>query len=173
MHLFIFFLVKKMYYMHKATSAVSCVKPNASQWEAMLRDDIGFLTVYRRIYHRKFFTLSNQTMRYICKCIRIRVDYCRPKWLLRYHYYCQKHYCNTITTASFYWNIICLKKRPALVMMTSSGEIPLESYTAALKLVQSTCWHQIIKSVVNFTVLVFQSLIHSYLWLFHGDIFFL
>ena len=30
-----------------------------------------FLTVYHRIYCRKFLTLSNQTSRYICKCIRI------------------------------------------------------------------------------------------------------
>ena len=30
MHLFIF-PVEKLYYLHKATSAVSCVKPNASQ----------------------------------------------------------------------------------------------------------------------------------------------
>ena len=45
MHLFIF-SIEKMYYLHKMTSAVSCVKPNASQWEATLRD--------RRIYRRKF-----------------------------------------------------------------------------------------------------------------------
>ena len=37
----------------------------------MLRDDIGFPTVYCRIYRRKFLTLSNQTSHYICKCIRI------------------------------------------------------------------------------------------------------
>ena len=70
MHLFIF-SIEKMYYLHKTTSAVSCVKPNASQWEAMLRDDVGFATVYRRIYRRKFLTLSNQTSRYIRDCIRI------------------------------------------------------------------------------------------------------
>ena len=33
-----------------------------------------FPTVYRRIYCRKFFTLSNQTSRYKSKCIRIRYD---------------------------------------------------------------------------------------------------
>ena len=60
-----------MYYLHKTTSAVSCVKPNASQWEATLRDDVGFATVYRRIYRRRFLTLSNQTSRYIRECIRI------------------------------------------------------------------------------------------------------
>ena len=70
MHLFIL-SVEKMYYLHKATSAVSCVKPNASQWEATLRDDVGFPTVYRRIYRRKFLTLSNETSRYIHTCIRI------------------------------------------------------------------------------------------------------
>ena len=32
-----------------------------------------FLTVYHRIYCRKFLTLSNQTSRYKSKCIRIRV----------------------------------------------------------------------------------------------------
>ena len=49
MHLFIFSVEKNL-----ATSAVSYVKPNASQWEATLRDDVGFPTVYRRIYRRKF-----------------------------------------------------------------------------------------------------------------------
>ena len=44
-----------MYYLHKTTSASSCVKPNASQWEVTLRDDVGFATVYRRIYRRKFW----------------------------------------------------------------------------------------------------------------------
>ena len=63
-----------MYYLHKTTSAVSCVKPNASQWEATLRDDVGFATVYCRIYHRKFLTLSNQTSCYIPECIRIQID---------------------------------------------------------------------------------------------------
>ena len=67
MHLFIFsFEKKKMYYLHKATSGVSCVKPNASQWEATLRDDVGFPTVYRRIYRRIFFLLYS---------IRRRVTY--------------------------------------------------------------------------------------------------
>ena len=47
--------VEKMYYLHKSTSAVSCVKPNASQWEATLRDDVRFPTVYRRLYRRKFW----------------------------------------------------------------------------------------------------------------------
>ena len=59
-----------MYYLHKTLSAVSCVKPNASQWEATLRD-VGFATVYRRIYPRKFLTLSNQTSCHIRECIRI------------------------------------------------------------------------------------------------------
>ena len=72
MHLFIF-SVEKIYYLHKATSIVSCVTPNASQWEATLRDVVGFPTVYCRIYRRTFFTLSNQTSRYIRKCIRIMV----------------------------------------------------------------------------------------------------
>ena len=57
--------------MHEVTSAVSYVKPNASQSEATLRDDFGFLTVYHKIYRPKFLTLSNQMLHYICKCIRI------------------------------------------------------------------------------------------------------
>ena len=73
MHLFIF-SIEKMYYLHKMASAVSCVKPNASQWEATLRDDVGFATVYRRIYRRKFLTLSNQTLRYIRECIRMYIE---------------------------------------------------------------------------------------------------
>ena len=63
-----------MYYLHKATSAVSCVKPNASLWEATFCDDVGFPTVYRRIYRCKFLTLSNQTSRCIRKCIRMKYD---------------------------------------------------------------------------------------------------
>ena len=35
--------------------------------------DVGFPTVYRGIYCRKFLTLSNQTSRYICKWIRINI----------------------------------------------------------------------------------------------------
>ena len=37
--------------------------------------DVGFPTVYRRMYCRKFLTLSYQTSRYIHKCIRIPIDY--------------------------------------------------------------------------------------------------
>ena len=33
--------------------------------------DVGISTVYRRIYCRKFLTLSNQTSCYILKCIRM------------------------------------------------------------------------------------------------------
>ena len=53
MHLFIF-SIEKMYYLHKTTSAMSCVKPNVSQWEATLRDDVGFATIYIAEY-----TVSN------------------------------------------------------------------------------------------------------------------
>ena len=58
--------------------AASCIKPLASciyslvnQWKATLRNDVRFVTVYPRIYGRKFMTLSNQRSRCICKCIRI------------------------------------------------------------------------------------------------------
>ena len=42
-----------------------------SQWKATVRNDVEFATVYRRIYCRKFMTLSNQASRCICKCIRM------------------------------------------------------------------------------------------------------
>ena len=38
---------------------------------ATLCNDVGFPTVYRRIYSRKFMTLSNKTSHSTCKCIRI------------------------------------------------------------------------------------------------------
>ena len=51
-------------------AAASCIKPLASciyslviQCKATLRNDVGFPTVYRRIYCRRFMTLSNQTSR--------------------------------------------------------------------------------------------------------------
>ena len=37
----------------------------------MLRDDVGFLIVYGRIYRHNFLTFTNQTLRYICKYIII------------------------------------------------------------------------------------------------------
>ena len=49
-----------------------CIYSLVNQWKATLRNDVGFPTLYRRIYCRKFMTLSNQTSRCICKCIRIR-----------------------------------------------------------------------------------------------------
>ena len=72
MHLFIF-SIEKMHCLHKTTSAVSCVKPKASQWEATLRDDVEFATVYRRIYRRKFLTLSNQMSRYIASALEWKI----------------------------------------------------------------------------------------------------
>ena len=59
-------------------AAASCIKPLSSciyslvnQWKATLRNDVRFPRVYRRIYSRKFMRLSNQTLRCICKCIRM------------------------------------------------------------------------------------------------------
>ena len=79
MHLFIF-LLKNYTICTKRQVLWAAVKPNASQWDAMLHDDVGFLTVYRRIYLRKFLTLPNQTSRYIRKCIRIIfIFFCRWK----------------------------------------------------------------------------------------------
>ena len=73
----------KMYFVALiCPAAASCIKPLASciyslvnQWKATLGYDVGFLTVYRRIYCRKFMTLSNQTSLCICKCIRILNSY--------------------------------------------------------------------------------------------------
>ena len=69
----------KMYFVAtKRPAAASCIKPLASciyslvnQWKATLRNDVGFPTVYRRIYCPEFMTLSNQKSCCICKCIRI------------------------------------------------------------------------------------------------------
>ena len=69
----------KMYFIAPfRPAAASCIKPLASciyslanQWKATLRNDVGFPTVYYRIYCRKFMTLSNQTSCCFCKCIRI------------------------------------------------------------------------------------------------------
>ena len=69
--------VKKKSYLHKAASHVSCVKTKRQPMKVTLRDDIWFPTVYCRKYCRKFLTLSNETSRYICKCIRMSFH----KWL--------------------------------------------------------------------------------------------
>ena len=69
--LLIFFVNKNVHYLHKVASIVSCIKPNASQWKATLHDYVRFPTVYRSIYRRNFFTLSNQMSHYIPGCIRI------------------------------------------------------------------------------------------------------
>ena len=60
--------------------AASCIKPLASciyslvnQRKTTLRNNVRFATVYRRIYCRKFMTLSNQTSCCISKCIIIAV----------------------------------------------------------------------------------------------------
>ena len=53
-------------------SFVSNVKQLRQPITSDVTYDVGALTVYRRIYWRKFLTLSNQTSRYIRKCIRIR-----------------------------------------------------------------------------------------------------
>ena len=49
----------------------SCIYSLINQCKTTLRNDVGFATVYRRIYYRKFMTLSHQTPRCICKCIRM------------------------------------------------------------------------------------------------------
>ena len=52
MHLFIC-SAKKMYFLHKAASAVYCIKPNASQWKATLRDE-------RRVPESKLHNIPSQ-----------------------------------------------------------------------------------------------------------------
>ena len=52
----------------------NCIYSLVNQWKATLRNDVGFPTVYRRIYCRKFMTLSNQRSRCICKCIRTHIE---------------------------------------------------------------------------------------------------
>ena len=53
---------------------ISCMSDvNSLYWPSIgdVAHDFGFSTVYRGIYCLKFLTLSNQTSRYIRKCIRI------------------------------------------------------------------------------------------------------
>ena len=52
-------------------SLVNNVKQLRQPITSDVTDDVGAPAVYRRIYRRKFLTLSNQTSRYIRKCIRI------------------------------------------------------------------------------------------------------
>ena len=54
-------------------SFVSDVKSQRWPITSDIVDDVGFPTVYRRIYCRKFLTLSYQTSRNICKCIRMSI----------------------------------------------------------------------------------------------------
>ena len=63
----------KMHYCLPNTKGFSNIKPDVSQWQATLHYyDISFLTVYHRIYCRKFLMSSNQTSGYNRKCIRIK-----------------------------------------------------------------------------------------------------
>ena len=58
------FIIKAYYFEPKA-GTFSNIKPDISHWEAKFHNDIGFVTVYRRIYRCKFLTLSSQKQRYI------------------------------------------------------------------------------------------------------------
>ena len=53
-------------------SFVSNVKQLRQPITSDVTYDVGAQTVYRRIYWRKFLTLSNQTSRYIRKCIKMK-----------------------------------------------------------------------------------------------------
>ena len=63
------------YYLVSNWSVASCIKPHKGIHHPTKNDVIYdvklFPTVYRRIYCRKFLTLSNQTSCYKSKCIRI------------------------------------------------------------------------------------------------------
>ena len=69
--LFNFYTWKTLYFVQNV-SFVSDVNHYVDQSLATLLLTFGFLIVYRRIYCRKFLTLSNQTSCYIHKCIRIK-----------------------------------------------------------------------------------------------------
>ena len=106
------------------SAAASCIKPLASciyllvnQWKATLRNDVGFPTVYRRIYCRKFMTLSNQTSRCICKCIRMNIllmllfsKTLRTAMTLR-----QRNDVRKFTVDAILWRKIQCKKRDILM----------------------------------------------------------
>ena len=70
-------ILMRFYSLVSNWSVASSIKPPKGVRNQMKRDVINdvklFPTVYRRIhvYCRKFSTLSNQTSRYKCKCIRI------------------------------------------------------------------------------------------------------
>ena len=42
-----------------------------NQWKATLCNDVGFATVYGKIFCHIFMTLSNQMSSWLCKCIRM------------------------------------------------------------------------------------------------------
>ena len=52
-------------------SVESRIKPHVIHRNVVINDVKMFPAVYRRIYSRKFLTLSNQTSLYKSKCIRI------------------------------------------------------------------------------------------------------
>ena len=65
------FNTSKTLYFVQNVSLVSALNHYVDQSLATLLLTWDFRRVYRRIYCRKFLTLSNQTSRYIHKCIRI------------------------------------------------------------------------------------------------------
>ena len=69
-HLFIFSVGKKMYCLHKATRAVSCVKQMSANEKRRYVMTSDFRQYMAENILRKFLTLSNQMSRYILKCIR-------------------------------------------------------------------------------------------------------
>ena len=72
--------------------------------------DVGAPTVYRRIYWRKFLTLSNQRSRYIRKCIRIHlnIQLCIMTSLHRLIWIIYSWWCAKILKFYFFVNSITL-----------------------------------------------------------------
>ena len=65
-----------MTFLHKSTITVSCVKPNSSQWEATLRDDVGFPQYIAE------YTVAN----FWCFPIRRRITYASAlEWSFTVH----------------------------------------------------------------------------------------
>ena len=72
MHVFSIYLPKAQYFAPNV-SFVSNVKPLNQPITSNVTYDVGAPAVYSRLYWCKFLTLSNQTSRYIHKCIRMRL----------------------------------------------------------------------------------------------------
>ena len=71
--LFNFYTSKTLYFVQNV-SFISDINHYVDHSLATLLLTLGFRQVYRKIYCRKFLMLSNQTSRYIHRCIRMQVS---------------------------------------------------------------------------------------------------